>query len=374
MTVFKTYFRVVKKHLGNLFMYTGIFMVIVFMFSQSASSNTVESFQSSAVNIAIYDHDQSQLSKALYNYLAEMHNVQDLEEDLDKIRDSMYQRDVEYVLVIPEGFAADHKAEAYKLPGSISSQFLDMNINTFVDTYTGYLTLGLSEQDAYEKTVETIAVKTQVEIHNQEAAPNYGKSHSYFMYIPYVLVSVVILSIGPVLYIFNKEEIRKRTYCSKVSASSRVVSLVTGSCVLALAIVIFYSIFSIVLYGNELTIDTALWRFLNIGTYGLVCVAFAVLFSMMIKSTTMLNMFTNVLGLGSSFLCGVFVPREYLSEGVKAVGKFLPAYWYVNVEDEICKFAGTVTEEMWIGYGVQLLYGAAVLSIALVVSQLKRRK
>jgi len=85
-------------------------------------------------------------------------------------------------------------------------------------------------------------------------------------------------------------------------------------------------------------------------------------------------MFSNVFGLSSSFLCGIFVPREFLSDSVAAFGRFLPAYWYINVEDALCNFSPEAYSTITTGYLVQVLYGVAVLVIALVIGQYQRRR
>ena len=107
--------------------------------------------------------------------------------------------------------------------------------------------------------------------------------------------------------------------------------------------------------------------------YAFVCLAFAFLLSMLTSKSQLLNIFTNVFGLGSSFLCGVFVPRMWLSDGVVAIGRFLPAYWYVNVEEALCSGEAAASSVIATGYLVQILYGVAVFVIALVLSQYKRK-
>ena len=38
----------------------------------------------------------------------------------------------------------------------------------------------------------------------------------------------------------------------------------------------------------------------------------------------------NVVALGSSFLCGAFVPVQYLPEAVLKIAHILPTYWYIQ--------------------------------------------
>ena len=152
------------------------------------------------------------------------------------------------------------------------------------------------------------------------------------------------------------------------------IALLSASSLYTLAIVLFYFIISLILYSADVTADTILFRLLNVVVQAFVCLAFTFLFSLLTKKAALLSMFSNVFGLGSSFLCGIFVPREYLSDSVAAFGRFLPAYWYINVEDALCNFSPEAYSTITTGYLVQVLYGVAVLVIALVIGQYQRRR
>ena len=47
------------------------------------------------------------------------------------------------------------------------------------------------------------------------------------------------------------------------------------------------------------------------------------------KKAETVSMVSNVIALGMSFLSGVFVPIEFLGDGIIKVAHFLPAYWYI---------------------------------------------
>lgn len=58
------------------------------------------------------------------------------------------------------------------------------------------------------------------------------------------------------------------------------------------------------------------------------CMAFLV--SNLISSKNAVNGIVNVIGLGSSFLCGAFVPVEWLPDAVLKIAHILPSYWYIQ--------------------------------------------
>ena len=380
MTIFKTFFKVARKYIGNIFMYTAIFLSIVLVIAKVNNNTTAEDFMASQVKVAVFDHDNSDLSKGMVQYLNEHHKMVKVEEELNAIRDRLYQRTVEYVIIIPEGFGESLTGEGetltldvYKLPGSMTSQFMDMAIDTFLSTYRGYLAAGIEPGEAYVKTVDTIGLQTDVAFYSGKEAPAYAPIHYFYMYIPYALISVVVLAIGPILIVFNNGQIKNRINCSRVSAFRKNMSLMAGSGIYTVLIVLIYFVITCILYKEDVFNTIGVFRVLNMLLYAFVCLAFAFLMSLLTSKSHLLNMFTNVFGLGSSFLCGVFVPRMWLSDGVVAIGRFLPAYWYVNVEEALCSGEAAASSVIATGYLVQILYGVAVFVIALVLSQYKRK-
>ena len=380
MTIFKTFFKVGKKYIGSIIMYSAIFLSIALAIAKFNGNTTVEDFKASRVKVAVFDHDNSKLSRGMLSYLEEKHTVVEVKEDLDAIRDSLYQRTAEYVIIIPSGFESgmsgngeESLLEVYKLPGSMASQFMDMAINTFLSTYRGYLAADMEQGEAYEKTIQTINLQTEVNFHAGKEAPSYAPIHYFYQYIPYALISVIVLAIGPILIVFQDGPIKRRILCSRVSSLSKNISLMSASGIYTLLIVLAYFVCSILIYQGDVFNQAGLFRLLNVLIYAFVCLAFAFLMSVLTNKSQLLNMFTNVFGLGSCFLCGVFVPRIWLSEGVAAIGRFLPAYWYVNVEEALCSADAAAASTMATGYLVQILYGVAVFVIALVLAQYKRK-
>ena len=366
--------------MGNFIMYTAIFLSITMFIAQN-NINNVESYAGSTVRVAIFDEDNSDLSKGLTTYLDMQHELVTIDKDLDAIRDALYIRKAEYVITIPQGFEtavlesiSEKNLEVYKLPGSVTAQFVDLSIDTFLSTYKAYLAGGFSSAQAYEKTLQTIEAQSVVSFYNKESGNTFPRIHYFYVYIPYALISITILCIGPMLIGFQRTQIKDRVNCSKVSSLKKNMALLSASSLYTLVIVLFYFIISLILYSSDVTADTILFRLLNVAVQAFVCLSFTFLFSLLTKKVALLSMFSNVFGLGSSFLCGIFVPREYLSDTVANIGRFLPAYWYVNVENAICEFSPKVYSTITTGYLVQVLYGVAVLVIALVIGQYQRRR
>ena len=105
-----------------------------------------------------------------------------------------------------------------------------------------------------------------------------------------------------------------------------------------------------------------------------VCIAITFLVAQLSKRVSALSMWSNVIGLSTSFLCGVFVTRQLLPDKVVAFSKCLPTYWYINVTEELKYFSGTLSREAWISMGVQLLFAAAIFAVSLVIIKNRQQK
>ena len=80
-------------------------------------------------------------------------------------------------------------------------------------------------------------------------------------------------------------------------------------------------------------------------------------------------MFSNTFSLAMSFFCGVFVPLEYLGDGVKKVAHFLPAYWYVRLnsaleEGSSAALSGGIMSFVFRCIFLQLVFAALFLILA----------
>ena len=83
-----------------------------------------------------------------------------------------------------------------------------------------------------------------------------------------------------------------------------------------------------------------------------------------------LNFVANIVALGSSFLCGIFVPLWLMGDFVKNIAQFLPAYWYTVNNNMISGFTGEAIkiDTYWKNMGIQGLFVLAILAIFFVCS------
>lgn len=379
MRIFKAFFKICIKNKGTFILYTVIFLGLTLIVAGQENDYSVDKFESSSVKLAIFDHDNSDLSQSLTKYITSVHEQIDIDEDIDSIRDNIYTRNVEYVIIINEGFEKNissfEKVEnnnyitAYKLPSSISAQFVDLTVNNFITTFNAYTIAGLSKDEAYKKTLESITTELDINFNNNKEVDTTPKIHYFYLYLAYVLIAIIIESITPILISFNSLEIKKRMALSNMSQLKINLLLALSASFVAILLLVFYVIVSFLIYGSELTNIEGLFRIGNAFIYTCICLAFTFLLSNLTPNKNFVGMFANIIGLSSSFLCGIFVPRQFLSEGVINAGRFFPAYWYVNVEEALLDYSSDSINTILTGYGVQFLFFVAILVIGLIVAK-----
>ena len=76
---------------------------------------------------------------------------------------------------------------------------------------------------------------------------------------------------------------------------------------------------------------------LNSFIFTICAVAIAFLIGNLVSNKNAINGIVNVVALGSSFLCGSFVPLEWLPDTVIKIAHILPSYYYISSNEMIAK-------------------------------------
>jgi ABC-2 type transport system permease protein len=113
---------------------------------------------------------------------------------------------------------------------------------------------------------------------------------------------------------------------------------------------------------------------LNTLAFTIISIAIAMLIASFNVSEDALSFISVVLGLGMSFLCGMFVPLELLDSKVIAIGRFLPLYWYIRANNMICGSGNELfnLSKVMKFMGVELLFAVAIFAFAFAVRKQKK--
>ena len=104
-------------------------------------------------------------------------------------------------------------------------------------------------------------------------------------------------------------------------------------------------------------------------------VTIAFLISNLVNNKEAINGIINVVALGSSFLCGAFIPIDFLPDAVIKVAHLLPTYYYINCNEMISgleKINIDTLKPILGNMGIVLVFSIIFIMISNIVSKKKR--
>lgn len=340
MTVFKTFLKVLNRYKGMVILYT--VMLIVFGGLNMKSNNQTTDFIATKPSVLIINNDENVgLTKGLIDYISENSDVKNIENNDDSINDALFYREVNYIIYIPENFRKDilsgkNPEILVKSTGDYQANLAEMMVEKYVKLANVYIK-GLYENESVEKESEIIEKiknvlnqNTEIQITTKLDTTNLAKLSRYYSFANYTLLAGVIFVICTILSSFKNEMVNKRTIISSTNYKKHNLQLMLANSLFAICLWGLYIIVSFILFGNAMCSLHGLLYGINSFVFVLCTVSIAFLISSLVKSKGGINGIVNVVALGSSFLCGSFVPTQWLPDYVIKIAHILPSYWFIH--------------------------------------------
>lgn len=335
MTIFKTYWKIVKKNIGIIILYTVMLLVFGTM-NLKANKNSFE-FISSKPDIIIVNNSSGIITDNLISYLKTNANVKNItyENDID---DAVFFRDANYVIYIPKEF--ENKIENgkefnidIKTNNSYDSYIASELVNKYLDVFSKYMNLYNDKILAIQKLDNTLNKKTSVVIENKTNLNS--KTSLFYNFSSYSIMAIVIYIICLVLSSFNDEKISKRTSVSGMNYKTFNKYLYISSFTFTFIIFIVYLILSfLILKSSILNINGILYS-LNMFIFFIVSFTMAILISNLVKSKGAISGVVNVISLGSAFLCGAFIHVKYMPSFALKIAHIFPTFYFIDNNEYI---------------------------------------
>lgn len=386
MLVFNTFFRLLKRLKGQIIVYGVIFLSLALAMTKVlSSSSSPTDFKESGVSIAVVNRSQGSFGEAVKEYFGVTNEIIDVEDDEEAIRDMLYWRDLDYALIVPEGFEESIKdgkftmdLQCLEVPGNFDSSFFKAELEMYISKLSGLMAGGMSLEDATKELEKLKSEQVTVEMANFVNEHQGDVISNFFTYAPYLFLSLGIVVVSSVLIFFNEVEVKKRMECSSMPLIKRQVSLfgaIVVFGVILLAIVLGMA--AVMSKGSMFTDNRMPFFILNLSTMLLFSVSLAFLAGSLFEKTESVNGFVNIVSLALCFLGGIFVPQEFFSEGVQSAARLMPTYWYTKSNESISAMA-TVTDSFCKEILMQNLFvfstAVAVFAISIVLVSIRRKK
>ena len=328
MNIFRNYFRIVKQHKTMLFIYTLVFLVMVFFFAKAETGDVKQSYVDAKSKVYIIDDSNSTLSKGLTQYLEEKEEII-TGIDAKNIEDELFYGLVDVVVHLPENFEKEKKVEFKTTPKSSYGKLTQQRINEYLQKIDLYEKAGVDEKTGINYAMEDLNTDIKVDRIGEEPTHTQGAEY-YFNFLSYVLMAQTILIISFVMSSYEKKVIAMRNEVSPVSNISINTQLILGHLFFGVITWLLYIVIFGVFWPAAIQVKSVQLMVLNSFIFMLVSVAMGMAINALIPNEDAQSVVFNVITLASAFLGGAFVPQELLGNLALNIGRIFPTYYFVK--------------------------------------------
>lgn len=380
MTVFNTVLKIVNKYKFTIILYT--VMLIIFGGLNFKTSNNSVSYVATKPDVFIINEDEEiGITKDLINYFDKNTNIKDLDTDEESINDALFYRDINYVIYIPKNFRNDflngkNPKINIKTTKDYNSVLAENLLDNYLKTATIYRNNMLNEEDLIKKVNESINISTKVEVTSKLDTNTLSQIAFYFNFLNYSILAGCVYVICLILSSFKEKNIHKRMIISSTNYKKLNNKLLVSMGSIAFILWILYIILAYILLGKVVISEHGIIYIINSLIFMMCALTISFLIGNIVNSKTAINGIINVVALGSSFLCGSFVPMEWLPKSVLTIAHVLPSYWYIKT-NELLKTIEVINlntlKPIIINMIIILIFAFVFILITNIISNKKRK-
>ena len=379
MIVFKTILKILNKLKGLIILYT-IMLISVTAINQT--SNNVDSFEEIKPSVVIVNNDKSEskVTNHFVKYLENHMEVKDISvDDEEKIDDALFYRDVSLVVYIPDGFGEDLLDNKdvnveYKISGDKGSSYGKMLVQNYFDTFNIYNNY-YDGDELFGKLDNALNLDINVEVKSKIDTNSLSRMARFFNFLNYAILAGCVYSISMILASLKSENVRKRTIVSSYDYK-KYNRIVLASCsIVIIGMWILYMILALIIFKDLFISMNGLWYVINSFVFSLCSLCIGFLIGNITQNKGAISGIVNVVSLGSSFLCGCFVPFEFMPDYVIKIAHIFPTYYFV-INNEALKvmdnFSLSNVSPLILNMGIVLIFGVCFVIITNYVSKKKQ--
>ncbi len=379
MTVFKTFWKVVNKYKGTFIMYT--IMLIVFGSMNTLSNKDNNVYVDSKPDILIVNNDEEiGITRNLINYLKENSNIVNIKDTEEARNDALFYRDVSYIIYIPKNYRSDvlkgnNPEIDIKTNNTYDSSFTEIMLTRYINIQNVYAKYIDNEEELINVINSNLVNHTNTIMTSKIDTNNLTRLSRFFNFASYSIMAVVIFIICLTLTSFKEDNIRKRITISSMPYTKHNRQILLASLIYSLIVWIIYVILGIIIFNKEMFTIRGLIFSINTLIFCFCALTLALLISSSVNNKNAITGIVNVVALGQAFLCGAFIPTEFMPSSVLKMAHILPAYWYNNTNDLlsiITEINISSLKPILINSGVLILFSLVFIVINNLVTKKKQ--
>lgn len=379
MIVFKTILKILNKLKGLIILYT-IMLVSVTLVNQT--SGNVDSFEEIKPSVIIVNNDKSEskVTNHFIKYLENHMEVKDIDTDNEeKIDDALFYRDVSLVVYIPNGFGDDlldskDVSVEYKISGDKGSSYGKMLVQNYFDSFNIYNNYYDGDK-LFDRLDNALNLDLNVEVKSKVDTNSLSRMARFFNFLNYAILAGCVYSISMILASLKSENVRKRTIVSSYDYKKYNRIVLEACSVVIIGMWILYMILALIIFKDLFISMNGLWYVINSFVFSLCSLCIGFLIGNITQNKGAISGIVNVVSLGSSFLCGCFVPFEFMPDYVIKIAHIFPTYYFV-INNEALKvmdnFSLSSVSPLILNMGIVLIFGVCFVIITNYVSKRKQ--
>lgn len=379
MIVFKTILKILNKLKGLIILYT-IMLISVTLVNQT--SDNVDSFEEVKPSVIIVNNDKSKngVTNHFIKYLENHMEVKDIDiGNEEKIDDALFYRDVSLVVYIPDGFGDDlldnkDVSVEYKISGDKGSSYGKMLVQNYFDSFNIYNNY-YDDDELFDRLDNALNLDVNVEVKSKVDTNSLSRMARFFNFLNYAILAGCVYSISMILASLKSENVRKRTIVSSYDYKKYNRIVLEACSIVIIGMWILYMILALIIFKDLFISMNGLWYVINSFVFSLCSLCIGFLIGNITQNKGAISGIVNVVSLGSSFLCGCFVPFEFMPDYVIKIAHIFPTYYFV-INNEALKvmdnFSLSSVSPLIFNMGIVLIFGVCFVIITNYVSKKKQ--
>ena len=250
-------------------------------------------------------------------------------------------------------------------------------LREYVNSYIRYAVV-LKNQGNFsvENMNKILSEQASVSVISKDAALKdddyYAKfGEIYFAYTPFVYISVFIFLLGLIFALLENDEVAKRIIIGMKSVNQVMIEKFLGG-LTVVGIIVGINLLFVAIVAPSFYVSAGAPKALML-TFASALTAYALAFlcSVIIGDNTYgYSAASTVVGMGVSFISGIFVPLELLNPVAISIAKFFPVYYVITAtENPSLEFSSYA-----MNLGMVLLFGILYAALAFSIQHIRTRQ
>ena len=380
MIVFNTFWKVIKKYKATVILYTA--MLVIFGSTNMQANNKAMTFTNTKPDILIVNNDKDGiLTKNLVDYLNKNTNIVKIKDSEEARDDALFYRDVSYIIYIPTSYSKNvlngiNNTLDIKSTNDYNASLAEMILKKYIEVENVNASIYRDEAKIINAINKNLETNSNVEITSKLNTTTMEKTARFYNFASYCIMAVTIYIVCLVLSSFHNEMINKRIVVSSMNYKKHNRLILGASFAYALIVWILYIVLGIILLGDVMFTIRGLIYVLNTLIFTFVALTLALLISTITNNKNAISGIVNVVALAQAFLCGAFIPTQWLPNSVLTIAHVLPAYWYINTNDilkELETISSTTLKPVIINSIILILFSLIFIILNNIISKKKRQ-